>query len=48
MEENIIMIILLFLKLCKRLHTELAANLSRLAVETYVDSNYKVVADTIV
>jgi len=26
---------------------ELAANLSRLAVETYVDSNYKIVADTL-
>jgi len=26
---------------------ELAANLSRLAIETYVDSNYKIVADTL-
>ncbi len=34
-------------KIMQTSSSELAANLSRLAVETYVDSNYKIVADTI-
>ena len=40
------MIILLSLRSCKPLLLNLAANLSRLAVETYVDSNYANIADT--
>lgn len=34
-------------KIMQTSSSELAANLSRLAVETYVDSDYKIVADTI-
>ncbi len=34
-------------KIMQTTSSELAANLSRLAVETYVDSNYSVVADTL-
>ncbi len=40
------MIILLSLRSCKHLLLILAANLSRLAVETYVDSNYTSIANT--
>jgi len=34
-------------KILQTSSSDLAANLSRLAVETYVDSNYKIVADTL-